>query len=594
MSSRSLRSTVTFPIVLRELTVLRVTDVNAGTRRITVGGPQLGAFHRDGLDLPALRSEGFDDHVKLFFAAPGADRPVLPRQGVASLDWSVEARPIAKDYTPHRVTPTEMDLDFVRHGSGPAATWAENARPGDPLWIAGPKMSLSHPAGADFILAAGDETALPAIRRWLWEMPAGTKARVFIEIADDGRRQELATAADAEITWLVAGTRSLAEAVSTMPWPDGTVFAWVAGEAGAIKPLRRYLRVERGLPPEQVEITGYWKQTAPVTAADEEDDAHERLHELTELAPALVLRAAVTLGLIELVNLGADTADLLARETGADPDTLRLLLSYLAGLDVLTVDGDGRYTLGELGDELLEDADWYHLDGAEAALDLSLLGLVQTARTGRPATPLRATFESDSGLGGAARAGIEDAARWVVPTLIGGHDWSGVRAVAAAGHGAGVTVNGLAKAYPDIELSVAAPPSALGVLRDQILDAGVAARAELVPTSGAIPVREGATHLLVRALEWLPDDDARHVLTEFAAALPAGAEVVLVEECRPAGDTDLEELEYDLKMRCAFGSGRRTPERIAELLTAAGLHIVRTVDIGWSHHLWQLTAGASS
>ncbi|MEU4423800.1 siderophore-interacting protein [Actinoplanes sp. NPDC024001] len=592
MSSRSMRSTVTFPIVLRELTVLRVADVNAGTRRITVGGPQFGAFHRDGLDLPALRSEGFDDHVKLFFAAPGADRPVLPRQQVASLDWSVEARPIAKDYTPHRVTATEMDLDFVRHGSGPAATWAESARPGDPVWVAGPKMSLSHPAGADVVIAAGDETALPAIRRWLREMPAGTRAYVFIEISAEDRKQDLPTAADAEISWLISGRESLAEAVSTMPWPDGTVFVWVAGEAGAIKPLRRYLRVERGLPPEQMEITGYWKLTAPVAAADEdEDEAHERLHELTDLTPGLAIRAAVTLGLIELVNLGADTAELLARETDADLGTLRLLLGYLAGLDVLTVDADGRYGLGELGDELLEDADWYHLDGAEAALDLSLLGLVETVRRGRPAAGLRATFESDSGLGGAARATIEESAMWMVPTLIDRYDWSGVRAVAATGHGAGVTLNALAKAHPQIELSIAAAPSALGVLRDQILDAEVAERTELVPTSGAVPVRPGAVHLLVRALEWLTDEDAEHLLTEFAAGLPGGAEVVLVEECRSLDDTDPEEIEWDLKMRCAFGSGRRTEERVGALLAAAGLRVVDTVDIGWSHRLWRLARG---
>ncbi|MEV6300562.1 siderophore-interacting protein [Actinoplanes sp. NPDC051861] len=577
MSSRKLRSTVTFPVVLRELTVLRVAGVNPGTRRITVGGPQLGVFHRDGLDLPALRSEGFDDHVKLFFAARGADRPVLPLQAVASLDWPVGARPIAKDYTPHRVTPDEVDLDFVLHGHGPAATWAARAKPGDTLWMAGPKMSRSHPAGADFILAAGDETALPAIRRWLREMPAGTRAAVFVEISAEDRRQELPTSADVSVTWVPAG--SLADEVAALPWPDGTVYAWVAGEAGAIKPLRHYLRSR--LPVNQIDVTGYWRRSAAL------EEPHERLHELTDLTPGLAVRAAVTLGLIELIHLGADNRDLLARETGADPSTLDLLLSYLAALDVLAVE-DGRFRLGELGDELLEDADEYHLTGADAELDLSLLGLLETVRTGRASAALRATFEKDTGLGGAARNAIEEATIWAVPSLLSGHHFEDVRAVAATGHGAGVVLNALAAAHPGIELSLAAPPSALPLLRDSILDAPVAARTELIPTSGAIPVREGALHLLVRALDWLHDDDARHLLSEFAAALPAGAEVLVVEECRPPVDTDPDELGHDLKLRCAFGSGRRTVAAMTALLASAGLDTLRTADIGWSHHLWQL------
>lgn len=98
MSTRSPRSVVTFPIVLRELTVLRVSDVTPGVRRVTLGGPQLHAFESDGPSLPELRTEGFDDHVKFFFAEEGRD-PVLPRQNVNSLDWPADGRPISKDYT---------------------------------------------------------------------------------------------------------------------------------------------------------------------------------------------------------------------------------------------------------------------------------------------------------------------------------------------------------------------------------------------------------------------------------------------------------------------------------------------------------------
>ncbi|RAK36751.1 NADPH-dependent ferric siderophore reductase [Actinoplanes lutulentus] len=608
-----MRTTVTFPIVLRELTVLRVADINDGTRRVTIGGPQLGAFHRDGLDLPALRSEGFDDHVKLFFAAPGADEPVLPRQAIASLDWPADARPIAKDYTPHRVTASEVDLDFVRHGTGPAASWAESAAAGDTIWMAGPKMSQSHPAGADWIVAAGDETALPALRRWLREMPAGSRARVFVEVTDMDRWQELPTAADAEVTWVNGSVMTLAEAVMSMPWPDGKVFAWVAGEAGAIRPLRRYLRVERGLPAEQVEITGYWKRTgassfsaavspeavSPAEASSDgaafvgaaglvgEDDAHERLHELAEITPGLAIRVAVTLGIVDLVDRGTNTLAALAGATGVEAGSLELLMNYLTGLDVFTVSDGGGYGLSEVGEELLDDGDEYHLEGPASVLEFALLGLAGRAVAGQS---LGSLFEREPGLGGPARVAVEDAAIWMVPKLITAYDWSSATAIVAAGHAAGSALNALGREFPHLALTAAALPSALAVLRSQVLDADIAERAELVATSGAIPVRAGATHLLVRLLDWLSDEDAGHLLTEFAQGLPPGADVVVVEEYRPAADDDeLEDIEQDLLMRAAFGSGRRSVARLGELLDASGLRVLSSVDIGWSHRVWHAT-----
>ncbi|NEE10274.1 siderophore-interacting protein, partial [Streptomyces sp. SID7499] len=124
------------------------------------------------------------------------------------------------------------------------------------------------------------ETALPAIGRWLAEMPAGTRARVFIEVGEESHRQELPTEADATVTWLTrdgapAGTTDLLErAVRSMEWLPGTVYVWAAGEAVSLKGIRRHLSVERGVPRERTDITGYWRRTepGPVTGTDQEDD----------------------------------------------------------------------------------------------------------------------------------------------------------------------------------------------------------------------------------------------------------------------------------------------------------------------------------
>ncbi|MEV7562503.1 siderophore-interacting protein [Streptomyces sp. NPDC089795] len=614
MSTRSPRSVVTFPIVLRELTVLRVSDVTPGMRRVTLGGPQLHAFEHAGLSLPALRTDGFDDHVKFFFAEEGRE-PVLPRQNVSSLDWPTDGRPISKDYTPVRFDPVagEIDFDFVRHDGGIASSWAQRAAPGQVTWIAGPKMSHGHPEGADWLLVIGDETALPAIGRWLDEMPEGTRARVFIEVGEDSHRQELPTRAEAEVTWLVrggvpAGRSDLLErAVRDMEWLPGTVFVWAAGEAVTLKGIRRHLSVDRGVPREQTHITGYWRraEVAPGLAepADpdvlEGEDAHGRLHELTDLAPGLAIRVAVTLGLVDLVYQGVREPVELARRSGTEPRALGALLKYLVEIEVFEVADEG-YRLTPVGEELVEDdhsLEEYDLRGAQAAFDLSLAGLAERLRTGangcRTASgeSLAEALRTDVRLGGSARTAIEDEARWVSTGVAGAYDWSTVGVLGASGNGAGTVVNALVKEFPELRVRIAALPSVLGVLGGQIIDPEVLPRVELVAQTHPVPSGAG-TLLLCRLLEWLPDEDAVLTLTEAAASLPADGALVLVEQVEAADPDDIDAVLHHLRLTAAFGSGLRSVKDVTALAERAGLTVRSCRDVGWDHRLWVLAPTA--
>ena len=269
----SLPATVDHPVVLRELEVLRVTDISPRMRRITFGGAQLGAFSRDGLHLPAFVTAAPDDHVKVFFARNGQREPVLPRQDDGHLDWPHDGpRPIHRDYTVRRFDAAvcELDLDFVRHERGAASKWAERATPGMRLHITGPPRSQIVPDGVDWYLLIGDETALPAIGRWLEELPVAAAATAIIEVADAAEEQPIQTAAN--IRWLHrdgadAGTNQLETAVRALVFPSDNVYVWGAGETGIMRPIRRYLRTERGLPKERVALTGYWKHAPAATVA---------------------------------------------------------------------------------------------------------------------------------------------------------------------------------------------------------------------------------------------------------------------------------------------------------------------------------------
>ncbi|KFA92380.1 siderophore-interacting protein [Archangium violaceum] len=259
-----------FPIKVRLLEVLRTRRLSPDMVRVTLGGPELEGF----------RSEGADDHVRLFFAAPGERKPVLPTgMGPRGLEFPPDKpRPPLRDYTPRRYDAAagELDIDFVIHGTGPGSTWASQARPGDLLGLAGPRGSLLVTYDFDAYVLFGDETALPALTRRLEELPEGARALVFAEVANAEARVPVSTRANLELHWLhrdgaPPGTASLLEpAIRGLSLPPGDVYVWGAGESTLMRTLRLHLLNERGLRKEWVNLTGYWKRGVEDHDHDEE------------------------------------------------------------------------------------------------------------------------------------------------------------------------------------------------------------------------------------------------------------------------------------------------------------------------------------
>ena len=226
----------------RELRVLRAEMVAPRMRRIVLGGSDL-----EGFTSPAPA-----DHVKLFFT-DDADEQVM------------------RDYTPLHFNPTaeggpELTIDFVLHGEsghgGPATRWASEAQPGDTLTIGGPRGSLLPPEGVANAILVADETALPSVARWL-DALADTQTTLLLSLEDAGTASYLTgyEAAHRELHIFSGDDRdtALESALRDLPIGEGT-FGFLAGEATALVPLRRYLRRELGLPKEQVDAHGYWKR----------------------------------------------------------------------------------------------------------------------------------------------------------------------------------------------------------------------------------------------------------------------------------------------------------------------------------------------
>ncbi|KFE72172.1 siderophore-interacting protein [Hyalangium minutum] len=259
-----------FPIKARILEVLRTSRVSPHMVRVTLGGKELEGF----------RSDGADDHIRVFFPAQGERVPVVPTgMGPRGLEFPPDKpRPALRDYTPrrHDAAKGELDIDFVIHGSGPGSTWAAQAKPGDMLGIAGPRGSLIVDYSFDWYLLFGDETALPAMARRLEELPAGARAIVFAEVADASARIPLPSQAHVELTWLYregaqpGTTNHLEKAVRELTFPPGDSFAWGAGESTLMRTLRLHLLNERRLNRTWMNVTGYWKRGVEDHDHDEE------------------------------------------------------------------------------------------------------------------------------------------------------------------------------------------------------------------------------------------------------------------------------------------------------------------------------------
>ncbi|GAA1502583.1 siderophore-interacting protein [Nocardioides humi] len=614
MPKTSRRLTV-HPLTLREVEVVRVVDLTPGMRRVTLSGEQLRAFtSANGLPQPAFDSPGFDDDIALYFPYPGQSEPVLPVQQESGLSTPRDPRPLSREYTVRRWSPEtgELDVDFVEHGIGVGTTWAHRAQPGDRIHVTGPSSSKAFPV-ADWLLAAGDDTMIPAIARLLDELPDDARAQVFIEVAEEAHRLELRALPHVQVTWLVrdgaeAGTTTLlVDAVRSATWWDGRPFAWIAGERTAVRDLRRHLVEDRGMAKQDIEFTGYWRRGEVV--ALETDEAvpdpersitpFDRLHELTELIAPIAIRTAVELDVAELISRGVSSVADLAARAGADERALGKLLRYLHALDVVTETEPGHYGLAPMGEVLTVEfmADYLHPAGALGREMLGIHGLTEAIRTGR------ASYASVTGRTYAdARAEQDYEDRYLerlaelqsaLAVSIATSDLlKGVEHLVIHSDGAGAQAGEFVNVHPDLRVTICALPAQADWLRRDlpatIPDEQQHARVHVVEQSVFEPGPASDAVLVSRALTSLPDADAAHALRRASESVLPGGRVLLIEEVFDTDDLDEHDGEADLLALTVHGSGLRTATELDAVIAGAGLVRSATHTVGWGTTVHEL------
>ncbi|MFE2421609.1 siderophore-interacting protein [Streptomyces hokutonensis] len=244
-------------------------------------GPSLVRVTFAGDDLAHFSSDGCDQSLSLFLPQPGRPEPAVPYE-LGDGWWQAwrelpdDVRAVMRSYTLRalRRDPDEIDIDFVLHEpAGPASLWASHASTGDRVVVLGPAVADNRairfrpPEDTDLVVVWGDETAVPAVSAILEALPAGTRARVWLEVQHAGDVQDLVTASDAEVTWLVRenqgseGSPMALGALRAAQLPSASrPYVWIAGESGQVKALRRHFVGERGFDRRRVTFVGYWRQ----------------------------------------------------------------------------------------------------------------------------------------------------------------------------------------------------------------------------------------------------------------------------------------------------------------------------------------------
>ncbi|ERO64277.1 siderophore-interacting protein [Pseudomonas piscis] len=158
---------------------------------------------------------------------------------------------------------SSVDIDFVRHGHGPAGRWAEQARVGDWIGCSALRGGFQPQEEAEWLLLAADETGTPAVMSILESLAPGDRAVVVLEAANMTELQAMDTLATVNYEWMFRdehphATNLLLEGIDKLQLPSGVGQFWIAAEAQAINEVRDYLTDACSIQRRLVRSKGYW------------------------------------------------------------------------------------------------------------------------------------------------------------------------------------------------------------------------------------------------------------------------------------------------------------------------------------------------
>ncbi|MFE3505632.1 methyltransferase [Kitasatospora sp. NPDC059160] len=316
--------------------------------------------------------------------------------------------------------------------------------------------------------------------------------------------------------------------------------------------------------------------------------AETLLHQLTGAWTTQALAVSARMGLPDALDTRTATAPRqLADALGADPQSLATLLRYLAMLGVVAEHPDG-YRLTGTGALLRADA-----PASMRPLALmyggpfyrSFAELEHTVRTGEAAFDHLFGenhfdhFARDPELAELFDLSMAASARMFDPlpdhpvvTAAGSRAAAGTVVDIAGGNGE--LLGRLLAAHPRLRGVLLERPHAVEAARRRLDAAGLGGRCGYVTGDFADVPGDADVYVLSRVLHDWDDERCAEILRHCARAMPAHADLLIVERLLPADGSASLATAWDLHMMANTGGRERRADHYGRLLTDAGLHLL--------------------
>jgi NADPH-dependent ferric siderophore reductase len=170
----------------------------------------------------------------------------------------------------HSVDEGYIDLDVLVHGEpgaelGVIGPWAARAPLGSPAVMRGPKGSVVLSGSPGEVVLAGDDSALPAVRRYLRMLGPSITGYLLLETLFDLASLGIELPAGLSVSILPPDPQrpsaALAEALAALPASADPLerFVFACGEQSLVAPGRALLAAW-GIDVERAVLKGYWKR----------------------------------------------------------------------------------------------------------------------------------------------------------------------------------------------------------------------------------------------------------------------------------------------------------------------------------------------
>jgi len=314
------------------------------------------------------------------------------------------------------------------------------------------------------------------------------------------------------------------------------------------------------------------------------------LERATGMVAAIGLHVAARLGIADAIGDGARTAEELARDVGANADAHHRVLRQLAGVGVLDIDAEGRFSNTRLSSTLRSQEGSHSIRSfvtfiAGPAAIKAWTAFDRTMVTGESSfdaahgKTIWEHFTEHAGEGATFAQGMTDLTRLSAPFVAAMYPFGELRAVCDVAGGRGTLLAEILVQHPSVRGVLFDADYVLERATPLLEERGVLDRVERVPGNFFEKVPEGCDAYVLKDIvhDW-DDERGKAILGNCRAAMQPGAKLLIVELLLEENQTTAPRPALDVLMMVMTTGGRqRSVTQLRALLEESGFRLERVI-----------------